>query len=141
MGTQTPIPVDEYLVTPYHPDVNYSDGRIEERHVGEKEHGKLQFRVVYLLKRRKLAAFIETRLRISATRYRVPDILCLRQRTGRTGVYPTARSLHRDPVAGRSLKRHYPTGSGLYFDGRADRLGTRPAAKESVRRGCRQRIS
>jgi len=72
---QTLITVNEYLSTSYHPDVNYSDGQIEERNVGEKEHGKLQFWVAFLLKRtRKLAAFIETRLRVSATRYRVPDI-------------------------------------------------------------------
>jgi len=77
---QTLITVEEYLPTPYHPDVNYNDGQIEERNVGEKEHGKLQERIFILLKRmRKLVPFLETRLRVSPTRYRVPDICAYHQ--------------------------------------------------------------
>jgi len=69
------VSTEEYLATAYHPDVDFLDDRIEERNVGEKEHGKLQFRVAVLLKRlRTVVPFIETRLRVSKTRYRVPDI-------------------------------------------------------------------
>src|ERR1700722_18780041 len=64
----------EYLHTSYHPDVDYVDGRLEDRNAGEKSHGKLQFRLTALLKKLGLAAFIETRVQISATRYRVPDV-------------------------------------------------------------------
>jgi Uma2 family endonuclease len=72
---QTLVSVDEYLSTAHHPDVDYVEGHIEERNVGEKEHGKLQFRIALLLKRlRVVVPFIETRLRISADRYRVPDV-------------------------------------------------------------------
>jgi Uma2 family endonuclease len=72
---QTSISVDEYLSTAYHPDVDYLDGFLEERNVGEKEHGKLQRRVANLLERQgHLIPFIETRLRISPTRYRIPDV-------------------------------------------------------------------
>ena len=71
----TLVSVREYLSTAYHPDVNYVDGQLEERNVGEKEHGKLQARVYFLLKKmRVLVPFLETRVRVSATRYRVPDI-------------------------------------------------------------------
>lgn len=72
---QTLISVGEYLSRTYHPDMDYVDGQLEERNVGEKEHGKLQARVFILLKRaRRVFPFIETRLRVSPTRYRVPDV-------------------------------------------------------------------
>jgi hypothetical protein len=48
---QVAVPVEEYLSTAYHPDVDYIGGHLEERNVGEKEHGKLQFRITFLLKR------------------------------------------------------------------------------------------
>jgi Uma2 family endonuclease len=71
------VAVEEYLSTAYHPDVDvdYVGGHIEERNVGEKEHGKLQFRITLLLKPlRKVVPFIDTRLRIAPDRYRVPDV-------------------------------------------------------------------
>jgi len=67
-------PVAEYLSTSYTPDVDYLDGRLEERNVGTKPHGKMTRHIADLLEERGLAAFIETRLRISATRFRVPDV-------------------------------------------------------------------
>ena len=71
----TLVPVEQYLSGDYQPDADYVDGIIEERNVGEKEHGKLQLRVAMLLKKsRILVPFIETRVQISATRFRVPDI-------------------------------------------------------------------
>ena len=72
---QESVSITEYLATAYHPDVDYVDGRIEERNVGEKSHGKLQRRMADLLERTPgVFAFIETRLRISDTNYRVPDV-------------------------------------------------------------------
>ena len=71
VGTLT---VGEYLTTPFHPDVDYVDGQIEERAVGERDHGELQFRVAVLLKRLKLFPYIETRLQVAATRFRIPDV-------------------------------------------------------------------
>lgn len=73
------VPVEEYLSTTYNPDMDYVDGKLEERNMGEKEHGKLQFRMVVLLKRLGLEAFLETRLRVSSTRYRIPDICAYEQ--------------------------------------------------------------
>jgi len=72
---ETLISVEEYLETSYHPDVDYVDGCIEERNVGEKEHGKCQARVWLLLRRlRTVKSFIETRVQTSATIYHVPDV-------------------------------------------------------------------
>jgi Uma2 family endonuclease len=66
--------VEEYLSTSYTPDVDYLDGHLEERNVGTKAHGKMIRHIANLLDDRGLAAFIETRLRINATRFRVPDV-------------------------------------------------------------------
>src|SRR5436853_1764626 len=69
------IPIKEYLASTYHPDVDYVEDHIEERNAGEKEHGKLQFRIAILLERQRiLIPFLATRLMISPTRYRVPDV-------------------------------------------------------------------
>jgi Uma2 family endonuclease len=71
----TLVSVSEYLSTAYHPDVDYVDGRLEERNLGEREHGEPQARIYFLLKRQRvLFPFLETRLKVSATRYRVPDV-------------------------------------------------------------------
>jgi hypothetical protein len=39
----TAIPVEEYLRTTYHPDMEYVDGQLVERNVGERRHSRLQF--------------------------------------------------------------------------------------------------
>ncbi len=42
MATQTALlPIEQYLRTSYSPDVDFVDGVIEERHLGEYEHGRL----------------------------------------------------------------------------------------------------
>jgi Uma2 family endonuclease len=79
---ETSISVGEYLSGDFEPDVDYVDGHIEERNVGEREHGEMQYRITTLLKRtRKLAVYLETRIRVSPTRYRVPDICAYREKT------------------------------------------------------------
>jgi Uma2 family endonuclease len=78
MGSATLVPVSEYLSTDYSPDCDYVDGELEERNVGEKDHGSVQKRfLLYLSSREKsLGIFViqEQRLQLSSTRFRVPDI-------------------------------------------------------------------
>ena len=78
METATATPVWEYLRTDYSPDVDYVDGVLEERNAGEKDHAWLQgaLLVALSLKRRELGLHIyaELRLKISDTRYRIPDL-------------------------------------------------------------------
>src|ERR1043166_7735488 len=72
---QTELSVAEYLATDYRPDVHYVEGRLEERNVGEKDHGKLQLKFANLLNSLTgVHAFIETRVKITGSRYRVPDV-------------------------------------------------------------------
>jgi Uma2 family endonuclease len=72
------IPVEEYLRTAFRPDCDYVDGALIERNVGEKDHSKVQRELLVLLhqRRRELGIFViqEQRVRISARRYRVPDL-------------------------------------------------------------------
>src|SRR5438128_445294 len=72
------VSVEEYLSTDYQPDCEFVDGVIEERNVGEHDHADLQGSIhAYLWnQRRRLKAWplVEQRIRVSARRYRVPDI-------------------------------------------------------------------
>jgi Uma2 family endonuclease len=85
MATTAVVPfvtVDEYLHTSYQPDVDYVDGEIEERNVGEWDHAKLRKMIVMALTAFEasgeyVSAF-ETRVQTSPTRFRVPDICIVR---------------------------------------------------------------
>jgi Uma2 family endonuclease len=74
------IPVEEYLRTDYEPDVDYVDGELIERNMGEKDHGLLQLEIAAWFRERRRSTriypFVEQRVRVTTTRYRVPDI-CL----------------------------------------------------------------
>jgi len=72
------VPVEEYLSTDYSPDCDLVDGVLEDRNVGEKDHSKLQGALTaWFYARRKelgIQVFPELRIRVSASRYRVPDL-------------------------------------------------------------------
>jgi Uma2 family endonuclease len=89
MSTTAFVPVAEYLSSVYDPDVDFVDGEIEERNVGEKDHAKLQLRVIRLFETSGWFATIETRLRISPTRYRVPDV-CVYEREPDEQIFSSA---------------------------------------------------
>ena len=72
------VSVEEYLRTSYRPDVDYVDGRIEERNLGEYDHGTLQLTIAAFLKAQskewKIRIALDTRVQTSASRFRVPDV-------------------------------------------------------------------
>jgi Uma2 family endonuclease len=78
MATSTLVPVEEYLSTVYRPDRDFVDGVIEERNLGEYDHGKLQAELIIYLGglQKKLGFHVvsEQRMRVRPSRYRVPDI-------------------------------------------------------------------
>ena len=71
------ISVEAYLSTMYHPDMDFVDGHLEERNLGELSHSDLQGRMYMKLKLLGYFAFVEARLQISLAKYRVPDICVL----------------------------------------------------------------
>ena len=75
------VSVEEYLRTSYRPDCDYVDGEVQERLWGEFDHGRAMAEILcYLitrypgLRRRVLPSL---RIRVSASRVRVPDICVL----------------------------------------------------------------
>lgn len=76
MGATTTISMAEYLASSYKPDMDYVDGVLEERNVGEKPHSILQRKLTALFIRAGFESCIypELRLRVSETRCRVPDL-------------------------------------------------------------------
>jgi len=78
MKTETFVSVEEYLKTSYEPDCDYVDGEVQERNVGERDHSKLQGEFFFFFRQRqqqwKTFVFLEQRVQISSTRFRVPDI-------------------------------------------------------------------
>jgi Uma2 family endonuclease len=79
MATSTSVPVEEYLRSSYDPDMEYVDGALVERNVGERKHSRLQgFLIALLMARESQGTFDvypEQRVRVSARgNYRIPDI-------------------------------------------------------------------
>ena len=75
MGATTTISIEEYLASSYEPDMDFVDGVLEDRNVGEFDHGDLQGQIIYLLKQAGFRFTVpELRLRVSPTRCRVPDV-------------------------------------------------------------------
>ncbi len=78
MASSTVVPVGEYLHTVYEPDCDYVDGEVIERNVGENQHSTIQGILIGQLRElgRRLPIRVrpELRMRVSATRFRIPDI-------------------------------------------------------------------
>jgi len=79
MATSTAIPVEEYLRTAYDPDMEYVDGQLVERKVGEYLHSRLQFLIAMALglreRERRFRVLTEQRVQVNEEpRYRIPDI-------------------------------------------------------------------
>jgi Uma2 family endonuclease len=78
MATSTLVPVSEYLATAYRPDCDYVDGQLQERNLGELDHGSLQLAIAVLLNNRRhewrIRVVPELRVQVAANRFRVPDL-------------------------------------------------------------------
>ncbi len=68
----------EYLHSDYQPDMDYVDGVLEERNLGENSHADLQTELAVLFrvhrKEWKVKTYVEHRVQVSPTRFRVPDV-------------------------------------------------------------------
>ena len=89
------VPVEEYLHTLYEPDCDYVDGLLVERNAGEKDHAKIQRRLLlyFETRSRQWNTFVlqELRVQVAPTRYRVPDICVV------TGPEPDEQILTKPP--------------------------------------------
>jgi Uma2 family endonuclease len=93
MPSGTLISVEEYLHHTYRPDCDYIDGEVQERNLGELEHSSAQGQIVHYLKVRYphllWKILPEQRVRIAATRYRIPDVCVLAANAPREKVIAT----------------------------------------------------
>jgi Uma2 family endonuclease len=75
------VSVEEYLNTSYRPDCDYVDGEVLERILGGRKHSRLQREIMFYLGLRypelRDRLFPEQRVKVSATRFRIPDICIL----------------------------------------------------------------
>jgi len=79
MSAGTVISVEEYLNTSYDPDVEYVDGALVERNVGDWLHSLIQRNLIVALtvKYPQIYAVPEFRSQTTGTRYRLPDVCVL----------------------------------------------------------------
>jgi Uma2 family endonuclease len=81
MSTTTRIPVEVYLRSSYEPDAEYVDGEIEERPMGEYDHADWQAATYLWFHQHEQEWNVrvkpELRIRVAATRFRVPDVTVL----------------------------------------------------------------
>src|SRR5262249_4991142 len=79
LSGMTMMPLEEYLSTSYDPDVEYLDGVLVERNVGEWEHSSVQSNLIFGLCRKypQVYALPGLTSQTRATRYRIPDVSVL----------------------------------------------------------------
>ncbi len=80
MAAQAPlIPIETYLRTSYHPDVEFIDGRLEEKPLGTWDHSRLQILIGgwFLRHERQwgVQVVVEVRTQVMDTRVRLPDVV------------------------------------------------------------------
>ena len=82
MEIAPPVSLEEYLSMSYDPDVEYVDGVLEERNIGDWLHSLTQSNVIYALSRKypRFYALPALRSNTAPTRYRLPDITVLLSR-------------------------------------------------------------
>ena len=94
MTPATLVSEEVYLRSSYDPDVDFVDGVLEARNVGEFDHSDLQTEIARWirnnLQRVGLNAFVELRTRVRASRYRVPDVVIVRGKRPQSGILETA---------------------------------------------------
>jgi len=78
MSVETLVSLEEYLNTSYDPDVEYVDGVLEERNVGDWLHSLVQSNLIVAFRKYPhVYAVPELRSQTRSTRYRLPDVCVL----------------------------------------------------------------
>ena len=76
------VTVVEYLHTVYEPECDYVDGHLEDRNVGEYDHGLLRTLLGFIFTKNRIAwgvrAVTDVRTQVKQTRFRCPDVSVLR---------------------------------------------------------------
>jgi Uma2 family endonuclease len=78
MATTTQVSLEAYLTTSYEPDVDYVDGVLEDRNVGEYDHNIVQMAILFWFHLRakewRIRTIQEQRTRVASSKVRIPDV-------------------------------------------------------------------
>jgi Uma2 family endonuclease len=86
MAVDTLVSVEEYLNTSYSPDMEYVDGVLVDRNVGELQHSLTLSNIIFALMQKypSVKVLPGVTSKVTETRYRVPDVaVVLRMPEGR----------------------------------------------------------
>lgn len=71
----TSISVDEYLSTAFKPASEYIDGMLRQKSMPTKLHALIEFLSVSLLRKQGFEALAEVTVRVSASKFLLPDVI------------------------------------------------------------------
>jgi len=84
------LSVEQYLHSVFRPDVDYVDGVLEERNVGDFDHGDVQWALLEAINAYTpdlgIRARPEIRVQVTPTRFRVPDVCVVAAKWKRTQI-------------------------------------------------------
>lgn len=75
MSSTTLISLDEYLRTSYKPACEYIDGVLRQKPMPTKLHAWIEFMLVTLLRRQGVDALAEVTVRLTQTKFLIPDVI------------------------------------------------------------------
>ena len=85
MATATYIPIETYLSTSYEPDMDYVDGELEDRNVGEYDHNMAQQMILFWFVQHgrewAIRGVQEQRTRLNVSTVRIPDVSLFSRKT------------------------------------------------------------
>jgi Uma2 family endonuclease len=86
MSSAALISLEEYLHRSEKPLCEYMDGALQPKPMPTKLHGLIQYRLVTLLRQQNVEALAEVTVRVSETKFLIPDVIAAR---AIHGPYPT----------------------------------------------------
>lgn len=115
------VSVEEYLHTMYRPDVDYVDGYLEERNLGEYDHATLQMTLsaFFHSKRHewKIRVAPELRVQTGERRFRIPDVCIMSTAQPKEQIIRHAPILCIEILAGRFDETNARASRRLFLHG------------------------
>ena len=75
MAAGAPVSVEEYLKSSFNPNSEYVEGRVRPKSLPTKLHSLLEFMITVSLRQQGVEALAELTVRLSATKYLIPDVV------------------------------------------------------------------
>ena len=116
----TKTSLEEYLGTNYRPDVEYIDGELQERNVGEIEHAKMILAVLmWFVGHRQewqIQILPDVRVQVKQERFRIPDVCVCTAPNSDTRIVTTAPLVVVEVLSPEDRIGNYNERLGDYID-------------------------